>query len=532
MPYEPRDFTRAPVPSRPPEPDRDDDDPFDWGPPREKPGERWRSRIVIFLVAAFFLGSRLGFGWVALGLALLPVWLGLRAAGDPVAAGRFKRLLTPAALLPLAAGYALFTFSWWSPYVLPESSAWPMPGEARALALPDGRRAATPMSVSRVQIYDADGRFQNGWFVPGGSGGLKILGPDQAAGAGTIVVDLPGINKLRTYDPSGRPLGERPRPENFEAERWGDFELLHFDTPWYLYPLVHPGYAWTVFSVILVLVGMRVSKPEAEARRGKPNPAETRGWFRWGCLGLIGMILLFVPPWLSPSDSLGQNEVLALLMTLAWALAGGLSFYRALTRPPAERPGPGRRALTAVSFVVGLGGAAAFILPLFLARSLVPAEREWPMPRRAFMLELPDDRLAGAQAVAHRVQIYDRSGGYLGGWYLPDNSVFVILGQGRELGPPEGQAAVEVLAAGGRRTVYDLQGRVLQRLEPGEKVPLVTGQFYEMSFDTPPYLWPLADPVWAWLMAGGGLLSLGAGRRRSRPPTPGAGGAGPEGFSA
>lgn len=208
---------------------------------------------------------------------------------------------------------------------------------------------------------------------------------------------------------------------------------------------------------------MRVSKPEAEARRGKPNPAETRGWFRWGCLGLIGMFLLFVPPWLSPSDSLGQNEVLALLMTLAWALAGGLSFY---------------------------------------------------------------------QAVAHRVQIYDRSGGYLGGWYLPDNSVFVILGQGRELGPPEGQAAVEVLAAGGRRTVYDLQGRVLQRLEPGEKVPLVTGQFYEMSFDTPPYLWPLADPVWAWLMAGGGLLSLGAGRRRSRPPTPGAGGAGPEGFSA
>lgn len=198
MPYEPRDFTRAPVPSRPPEPDRDDDDPFDWGPPREKPGERWRSRIVIFLVAAFFLGSRLGFGWVALGLALLPVWLGLRAAGDPVAAGRFKRLLTPAALLPLAAGYALFTFSWWSPYVLPESSAWPMPGEARALALPDGRRAATPMSVSRVQIYDADGRFQNGWFVPGGSGGLKILGPDQAAGAGTIVVDLPGVNKLRT----------------------------------------------------------------------------------------------------------------------------------------------------------------------------------------------------------------------------------------------------------------------------------------------------------------------------------------------
>lgn len=179
------------------------------------------------------------------------------------------------------------------------------------------------------------------------------------------------------------------------------------------------------------------------------------------------------------------------------------------TKAPADHSYRGL-AVMIVAALIGLYGAAGFVLPAFLASSIVPADWEWPMPRQSSVLELQDGRRVGVQSSAHRVQVYDASGNYLTGWYLSNNGD--ILGPGPAgLAEPE---SIEVQVSD-QKITFDLQGRELRREELPDYSPLpTTGKFVEMEFSTPFFLLPLTNPILCWFMGLVGMIGVGSARIR------------------
>ena len=299
VPKQPQDFTRPPARASRPGPEPDDDDPFDWGPEDENSEGCLGSLLLVagfFLL--FFIGDRLGFGWFSVlpGLVLVGV-MGWFVVGH-FAAESLKELTTlPSTLLMLYGAVAVV-----SPvsavYLVPESWAWPLPAETRVQVLPDGRRVADTESAGRLQVYDADGNYLNGWFIPSHGGHYQVLGPDLTVGENTILVYAVRADKgLILYDPEGRVLREQGAPNGFKARPQGHFETMSFQTPWYLWPLARPIHGWVTmmagfFSMgaIQFLLCWRLTdgddEEDDEAQPADRGPEVSRRTFLV-CLGLL-----------------------------------------------------------------------------------------------------------------------------------------------------------------------------------------------------------------------------------------------------
>lgn len=527
----PKDFTRGPEPpkapkhgARGPEPPKTAErggDGFDINPDSNHGcwGCLWPG-FCISVPLVVFIGFRAGWGWIILLPIGVFVGFGVLMVVGNFRPKRLKDLLTLVPALLMLYGIVAFVAPAGAGYIVPGAWPWPMPREAEVLVLDDGRRAAALEGPGRLQIYDADGRYQGGWFVSSTGGSFKILGPDPAVGADTVLVYCG--RELVLYDLDGRVLRRETAPEHFKAQPQGRFETMAFQSPWYLWPLVHPVRGWicAAAGMLLMVIGifLRPDDPEDLETAEEPPPADIpaapekfvdRRKLRLGCLLAAGLAVGVAA--VAALAGLAVQNLAAVAIVGGWAFGLFMAVWLALKAVG----GSGRNRLSALylavvvaSALLGLYGVTAFVGPGLMARNFIPADWEWPMSRTSRMLELPDGRLAGRQLSAHRVQIYDSSGRYLGGWYL-DNG-FTILG------PGPGGSGLEVQFSD-QKILFDLQGRVLSREELPDYAPLPeTGRFIEMRFDTPFYKLPLTNPVQAWVLALVGLLGVGFSRSRRR----------------
>lgn len=336
---------------------------------------------------------------------------------------------------------------------------------------------------------------------------------------------------------------------------------MHFQTPWYLWPLVSPLHGWLMCAaglISLVAIQFLASRGQrAEEEQESPPPPGTAqvegrsvtkvffvGLFvvlassglAWWWFGLdhtvIGPILIMVV-WsgmfgmiifmkfkniqaeraVREAGSADGSAGTGLISNSAGSHRPNESAWAAWearrAKPPADK-GYRQLVVMIITALIALYGAAGFVLPAFLASSIIPADWEWPMPRQSSVLELPDGRRAGVQSSASRVQVYDASGNYLTGWYLSNGGTILGPGPARP-GEPE---SIEVQISD-QKITFDLQGRELGREELPDYSPLpTTGNFVEMEFSTPFYLLPLTNPILCWFMGLVGIIGVGSARVR------------------
>lgn len=238
----------------------------DEGPEGRKASGCLRPRTVALLIIFFFGGGMLGlsaftaaalavFTTAALSLAMMSKPKKTDDApeqydGWSEGPGSGLWPLTPAFLL-IIYGLLAVSASWWAQYVVPGSWEWPLPEETRVVVLDNDQRAAATANSGRVQIYDADGRYIRGWFVPDEGGRAAVAGTE---GRNTVLVDLPEADKLILYGMNGLILRDDKRPEHFKVEPSDRFQAMTFATPWYQWPLISRNRASA-----LVMVGLLIS---------------------------------------------------------------------------------------------------------------------------------------------------------------------------------------------------------------------------------------------------------------------------------
>ncbi|MDR0354158.1 MAG: hypothetical protein LBJ64_00205 [Deltaproteobacteria bacterium] len=130
--------------------------------------------------------------------------------------GRPKDFVTFILSLIFAYGFIAFALPGVADDFVPTTWQWPTTSEPQVLVLDDGCRVTTLKSVVRIQVYDSSGKYLNGWYAPFSTNRMEILGtgPDHGWGEdrNTILV-APGGKNFLLFDPDGRIIMEKPRPE-------------------------------------------------------------------------------------------------------------------------------------------------------------------------------------------------------------------------------------------------------------------------------------------------------------------------------
>jgi hypothetical protein len=97
-------------------------------------------------------------------------------------------------------------------FCLPFAGSWldsvelPIFFETSTIALPDGGRLTATMPTQRVQHYDGDGHFRNGWFVPAKGGHFAI----GLTNDGKVAICSARGREFFLFDLDGRLLGQQP----------------------------------------------------------------------------------------------------------------------------------------------------------------------------------------------------------------------------------------------------------------------------------------------------------------------------------
>jgi len=139
-------------------------------------------------------------------------------------------LRIPGALL-VAYGAVGFLLPAVGSMVLPRSWQWPVTAEMKALTLDDGA-FTVQANGGRVQIYNRDGSYRTGWFVPSGG---KSFAMNYVPGSGLRV--LTGSEFL-VYDLEGKVvLSQRANLRNRPGFQDGPYETRRMDSSWWLLPL-------------------------------------------------------------------------------------------------------------------------------------------------------------------------------------------------------------------------------------------------------------------------------------------------------
>lgn len=181
--------------------------------------------------------------------------------------------------VPLAAvlvyGWVAFVFPFTlAEYVVPGSWEWPVSPKSSFLTLRDGKTAVALKGAPRIQVYDAEGRYMGGWFVPD-SGGLipgtgeplELIGesPDPAVSGGEklVFVQLPNNLRIISFSLTDDHLTEaRDKDEKIRiSESWSASGAYRYS--WYEWPLLSPLHGWLTafigFIGLWILYGYRRS---------------------------------------------------------------------------------------------------------------------------------------------------------------------------------------------------------------------------------------------------------------------------------
>jgi hypothetical protein len=189
------------------------------------------------------------------GLALL--WENIRRHADSTAAFVLDFLALPFQLLIICGSAASILLSG-AARILPESWEWPADSLSRVVAFESGKKAALLYNLPRIQVYDADGRYSNGWFLESPPSIFKnptlykneygIPGAEE-----TIVIHRGLEANVTIYDLDGKAIGTREQDYDkmgypFHGVR--DFPAI-FPVAWYQWPL-----AAEVNALMLSLIGI------------------------------------------------------------------------------------------------------------------------------------------------------------------------------------------------------------------------------------------------------------------------------------
>jgi hypothetical protein len=147
---------------------------------------------------------------------------------------------------------------------LPSSLEFPVWRPDRAVRDTAGRTIVGLVPSGRIQVYDASGRFERGWFVPASGGDFVIAPPVD----GHVTV-LTQRNVLRlVYDESGTLLSREAR-QSGTLVRAASAELPSgIAAPIVAWPLASPALALAVAVAGMLGVWLWRAKPAAHVRVG------------------------------------------------------------------------------------------------------------------------------------------------------------------------------------------------------------------------------------------------------------------------
>lgn len=270
----------------------------------QKNSDRWVMRSIIIPGIICFILMLFGVPYVGYFIPVV-ILLAFVAAGIGSAftgGGVVLRLCSFVFGLMMAYGAFAFIFpGTLAEHIVPPGWRWPAGERAEALSLPNGEWAVALESTPRVQIYDGEGTYLRGWFVPASGGFFFISLPPDDAGEGIWVRVARGDSDLH-YSLQGELLAESEKRDRAGRLRIGHFETRSFPMRWYEWPLVYPPYGWlcgALGMIGLILVqyfdGWKkgVAAPPTEAIRTfmRKNPDTKRKVVAILCC--VGYLFLF-----------------------------------------------------------------------------------------------------------------------------------------------------------------------------------------------------------------------------------------------
>jgi hypothetical protein len=130
--------------------------------------------------------------------------------------------------------------------------AWPVGYTSDAIRLPDGRYAVPLMEISRVQVYSADLRFENGWQVETEGGNFTL----SSAPGGKLGIYTARGEHHYIFDPDGTLLAsyKYDRESQNYPSPGRDAVSVNIGSPLLAIALGSP-----IFSVLPCAVGMLIA---------------------------------------------------------------------------------------------------------------------------------------------------------------------------------------------------------------------------------------------------------------------------------
>jgi hypothetical protein len=192
-------------------------------------------------------------------------------------------------------------------------------------------------------------------------------------------------------------------------------------------------------------------------------------------------------------------------------VVAGVVYQLARGLPP---PGYDRWAYSA-SGVVAIYGWFAFFVQAAAASgglSFLPSSLEFPVWRPDRVVRDGAGRTIVGLVPSGRVQVYDTSGRFERGWFVPASGGDFVLAP-----PLDGRITV-LTQRNVLRLVYDERGTLLSR-EARERGAMVRGPSAEMpsGIAAPILAWPLASPLLAWGIGVAGMFGVWRWRVKPAP---------------
>jgi hypothetical protein len=144
---------------------------------------------------------------------------------------------------------------------------WPIGLSSRAVRDSQGRYIVPHPSSGRVQVYDADLRFERGWFVEDDA----VIGKVRVADGDRVEVFTSRDRRRLLYSPDGTLLQQDTfEPQEYKDIATGPQFAVDVGTPWLLRPFAHPLYGMGMMVLgALALAGLdRVEKRSRVAQAG------------------------------------------------------------------------------------------------------------------------------------------------------------------------------------------------------------------------------------------------------------------------
>ena len=135
------------------------------------------------------------------------------------------------------------------PFIGPDVE-WPVGRQSSVAQTSGGDFVVSLIPCGRVQMYDASGRFERGWFVDASGGDFKL----DASTPGKIIVFTARAMRRLVYSSDGHLLQKSSYSQSFNdiAVNTGVERLFVY--PWPLWPLSHPFAAWG--TMVLGMIGV------------------------------------------------------------------------------------------------------------------------------------------------------------------------------------------------------------------------------------------------------------------------------------